>query len=424
MNSSPPTASEIGKTLSSVMRRDGPRLVAQLTRLFGARRLSLAEDMVQEAALSALSAWQRGIPENPAAWLATAARNRALDHFRRNAVFAALEPRLAHWAEVLASGALPDLARDFGDEELAMLFLCAHPALTPENQLVLILKTVCGLEVGEIARAFLSNPVAIAQRLVRAKAHLREIDAEFSLPAGDELRDRRAVVMRAIYLLFNEAYAATSGDLLLRNDLAREALRLANVLAENAATTSPEAHALCALIAFHHAHAPARLDEEGALVLLEDQDRTKWDQTLIQEGTKHLRASMAASRLSLFHVEAGIAACHALSPSFQATDWKEIANWYHLLIDMAPSPIAKLNLAVAIAMRDGPEAGYACAKALNREATLADYAPFHATLGELARRSGRLDDAALHFKRALECACSSPMRDAIIRRQSQLRDMM
>lgn len=419
MNSRPPASGEIAKTLASVMRRDGPRLVAQLTRLFGARHLSLAEDMVQEAALSALSAWQRGMPDNPAAWLATAARNRALDHFRRNALFAALEPRLVHWTEVLASGALPGPANGIADEELAMLFLCAHPALTPENQLVLILKTVCGLEADEIARALLSNRVAIAQRLVRAKAHLRDINAEFSLPAGAELETRRAVVMRAIYLLFNEAYAASSGDLLLRDDLAREALRLANVLALNPATTSPEVHALCALIAFHHARAPARLDEEGALVLLEDQDRTRWDQSLMRDGIAHLRASMGAACLTVFHAEAGIAACHTLAPSFEATDWDGILGWYDILGNLAPSPIITLNRAVAHAMRDGSDVGYAMASTLESENMLADYAPYHATLGELARRAGHTEFALQHFRRALECPCSEPMRNAIIRQQSR-----
>lgn len=424
MNSEPPEAGEIARTLASVMRRDGPRLVAQLTRLFGARHLSLAEDMVQEAALSALSAWPRSMPDNPAAWLATAARNRALDHFRRNALFAALEPRLVHWTEVLASGALPTTltgtTHAIADEELAMLFLCAHPALTPESQLVLILKSVCGLEVDEIARALLSNRAAIAQRLVRAKAHLRDVNAEFALPVGEELEARRAVVMRAIYLLFNEAYAATSGDQLLRDDLAREALRLANVLALNPATTSPEVHALCALIAFHHARAPARLDEEGALVLLEDQDRARWDQKLMRDGIVHMRASMGAPRLTVFHVEAGIAACHTLAPSFAATDWDEILRWYDILWSLAPSPIITLNQAVAHAMRDGSDVGYRIACTLENKSMLADYAPYHATLGELARRAGHVENALLHFRRALECACSEPMRNAIIRQQSRV----
>lgn len=301
-----------------------------------------------------------------------------------------------------------------------MLFLCAHPSLTPESQLVLILKTVCGLEVDEIAHALLSNRAAIAQRLVRAKAHLREINAEFSLPTGAELEARRAVVMRAIYLLFNEAYAASAGDLLLRNDLAREALRLAHVLALNPATTSPEVHALCALIAFHHARAPARLDEEGALVLLEDQDRTRWDQSLMRDAVAHLRASMSAPRLSVFHAEAGIAACHTLAPSFAATDWDEILGWYEILGNLAPSPIITLNRAVAHAMRDGDEVGYTIACTLENENMLADYAPYHATLGELARRAGHTEFALLHFRRALECACSEPMRDAIIKRQSMV----
>ncbi len=421
-DSPPPSSGGISRLLSETMRRDGPRLVAQLTRLFGARRLSLAEDVVQDAALAALTAWQKGLPDNPGGWLAATARNRALDHFRRNAVLAAIEPDILRWTEELTGDmrSAMDHAGTLGDDELSLLFLCAHPALAPESQLALVLKTVCGLEVDEIARAFLTTRDAIAQRLVRAKARLREINASFDMPAGAERETRRAIVMRAIYLLFNEAYAATSGDQLLRDDLAREALRLAKVLALNPATTSAEVHALVALIAFHHARAPARLDEEGALVLLEDQDRARWDQNLMRDGMAHLRASMGASHLSVFHAEAGIAACHTLAPSIGATDWNEIVGWYAMLIDMAPSPITRLNHAVAIAMRDGAPAGYALACSLEREPALANYAPFHATLGELARRAGHAQYALLHFRRALECACSEPMRNAIIRRQSQV----
>lgn len=402
-------------TIEDTLRRERPRLVAALTRLLGADRLALAEDVVQDACLKALETWrERGVPDRPEAWLIAVARNRALDRLRRDGRFAALEPRVVDWIEDLAR---PEslvlqhrLHGALSEEEIALLFLCCHPALSEEVQVALTLKTQCGLSVDEIARAFLAEPDTIAQRIVRAKAKLREIDSTFDLPAGIHLATRLRTVLRVIYLMFNEGYAATGGDHLIRHDICSEALRLVEALAARPETASPETHALTALLSFQHARAAARQDAVGDMVLLQDQDRTTWNYELIERGFSHLRHAMKAETPTQLHLEAGIASVHAMAPSYQETDWRALCDYYESLAMIAPSPIVELNRAVALSMVEGPTAGLAVLEPLKSDPKLSRYALYHAVIGDLAQRNGDLATAQTAFARALELPCSRPER--------------
>jgi RNA polymerase sigma-70 factor (ECF subfamily) len=292
-------------------------LVGALTRTLGAAGLSFAEDCVQDAFVSALDTWAtRGVPNNPFAWLLTTARNRALDRLRRHAMMSALEPRLTEWVEHLQS---PADGEGLGDEELSLMVLCCDPALEEEARLALTLKTVCGFSVEEIARAFLATPDAIAQRLVRAKAKLRELNLQFAMPTGPALPSRMPSVLRTIYLLFNEGYSASDGDRLVREDACDEALRLCEAIAWHRAAASPEAHALAALISFQHSRRRARVAGDGRPVLLEDQDRRLWDQAMIARGFQHLGLAKSGDALTSYHLEAGIASVHAAAAAWADT---------------------------------------------------------------------------------------------------------
>jgi RNA polymerase sigma-70 factor, ECF subfamily len=384
--------------LDQLFRRDAGRLVAWLARVFGAGRLDLAEDVVQDALIAALKSWSwSGVPERPAAWLATVARNRAIDRLRRDA-------RAPTGDGSEAAVVPPDdvlLPPPLADDTLRLMFVCGHPALGEAAQVALMLKTVCGFSVEEIAGAFLAQPSAIAQRLVRAKARIRELRLGFALPDGPEMTERLAPVLRAIYLLFDAGYRARGGDALIRDALCEEALRLVTLLAEESRCATPETHALGALVAFQHARRPARTDEDGSLLTLEAQDRSLWNRALIERGFRHLRAAGRGDRLSAYHAEAGIAAAHVASPSFAATDWAAIIGWYDVLAEIAPSPIVTVNRAVAVAMRDSAAAGLALLRPLASDRRLAGYGPFHTALGELERRNGDANAAAAAFRAAL-----------------------
>lgn len=401
--------------IAETLRRERPRLIAALTRLLGGDRLALAEDVVQDACVKALEVWgERGVPASPEAWLTAVARNRALDRLRRDGRFAALEPRVIDWIEDLARPESLVLQQrlhgTLSEEETALLFLCCHPALSEEAQVALTLKTQCGLSVDEIARAFLAEPEAIAQRIVRAKAKLREIGSSFDLPTGNYLATRLRTVLRVIYLMFNEGYAATGGDQLVRHEICAEALRLIESLASRPETGTPETHALAALISFHHARAAARQTDRGDMILMEDQDRTAWNRELIERGFGHLRRAMTGTTLTPFHLEAGIASVHAMAASYQETDWRALCDYYESLAMIAPSPIVELNRAVALSMADGPAAGLALLEPLKGDPKLSRYALYHAVIGDLAQRSGDIATARAAFVEALKLPCSAPER--------------
>jgi RNA polymerase sigma-70 factor, ECF subfamily len=399
---------ELRLTIDRLSRRESGRLVGALTRTLGAAGLSFAEDCVQDAFVAALDTWAaRGVPNNPFAWLLTTARNRALDRLRRHAMMSALEPRVTQWIEHLQA---PVDSEGLGDEELSLIVLCCDPALEEEARLALTLKTVCGFSVEEIARAFLSTPDAIAQRLVRAKAKLREREQAFAMPVGALLRARLPSALRTIYLMFNEGYSASEGDRLVREDVCDEALRLAETIASDPVAGSPEAHALAALISFQHARRRARVAPDGRPMLLEEQDRRLWDRAMIARGFQHLGAAQGGEILTNYHLEAGIASVHAAAASWEDTDWARLLSYYDGLTEIAPSPVVAINRAVALSMIKGPEAALAELAGVGGQKSIERYLPYHLTVGELELRSGKRIAAREAFARALELPMSQQER--------------
>ena len=412
---------DVGALVDDLFRREAGRLVAMLARIFGPAHLSLAEEVVQDALVRALGRWPyHGIPDRPGAWLATVARHRALDAVRREARLRRLEPEVTRAFERLDdAGAAPDaarFARELADDQLGLMFACCHPCLPRPAQVALTLKTLGGFGIAEIARAFLADEATIAQRITRAKRRIRDHDIAFAIPAPDEIADRRDAVLECLYLMFTEGHAATRGRDLVREGVCRESLRLTLLLAEHPVAGAPEADALAALMMFQAARFPARTDARGELKPLEAQDRGLWDARLIAEGQAALGRAMAADELSVYHLEAGIAGCHAAAPSWRETDWPAILGYYDLLLGMRPSPVVALNRAVALAMVEGPERGLAALDAIDHAGALASYHLLPATRGELCFRLGRHAEAWDHFRAALALAATEPERRHLARR--------
>jgi RNA polymerase sigma-70 factor (ECF subfamily) len=380
-----------------LFRHQAGRMISTLTRILGPRNLQLAEDVVQEALVRALELWpHRGIPANPAAWLIEVARNRALDGLRREASLASKADELTRVFSA-AAGAAGTM-----DDQLAMIFLCAHSAIPREARVALTLKTVCGFSTAEIARAFLIQETAAAQRIVRAKRLVR--DLSFALPEAAELGTRREGVLEVLYLMFNEGYTRNAAD------LCEEAIRLGLLVADHSATGAPEADALLALFYLQSARAPARLDAQGDLFLLADQDRGLWDRARISEGLRRLDRSAAGEHMTEYHLEAGIAAAHATAPDFASTDWRFIVHQYDHLHALNPSPVIALNRAVAISRAQGPAAGLRALAAIQDHPALARYYLLPATRARLLEELGDSAGAAAWYARALECECSPAER--------------
>lgn len=401
--SSEPVAPPVHGLIEHLFRRQAGRLVAVLTRLLGPARLDLAEEVVQDAIVRALEVWpHRGVPDDPAAWLARVARNRAIDLLRRES---SLRDRLALWN--------PDSATPAStagvDDELAMVVLCCDPSIPRESRVALTLKTVGGFGVTEIARAFLARPDAIAQRLVRAKRALREAGEDFARPVHEALGERLDSVLDVLYLMFNEGHEAASGDALVRAELCGEAIRLGELVAEAAGIDSPEADALVALMYLQASRLPARTDPAGLPALLSAQPREAWDRARVARGLRWLERSARGPRETRYHVEAAIAACHATAPRYEDTDWTRIDTLYARLQELNDSPVVALNRAVAIAALRGPAAALEFLAHVDG-ATLSHYVPYHATLGELHRRNHDFDRAASAFRTALELPLSEPER--------------
>jgi RNA polymerase sigma-70 factor (ECF subfamily) len=391
-------------------------MVAWLTRVFGPAHIELAEEVVQDALLKALKQWPyKGVPQNPGAWLLAVARNGALDRIRRHAAFASRADAIA--AEISRSTEQPDLDRfAVEDDELRLVFMCCHPSLSPDARVALSLKTVGGFSVQEIARAFLVSVPTIAQRLVRAKRLVRELRLTLDLPDAAALGPRLDSVLEVIYLMFNEGYAAHVGEALIRSDLCREALRLARLVANAPQTAAPEAHALTALIAFQAARLPARVGDDGEMVLLEDQDRTKWDPQLIALGFAHFERSAEGPRMTSYHAQAAIASVHARALQAGATDWPLILELYDDLLHLAPSPIAALNRAVALSKVRGPLPALGDIARLEREPVLSDYYLLPAVKARLLTELGDHIGAAQCYRSALERPCNEPERRFLMRR--------
>ena len=402
-------ADELVETL---FRREAGKLSAWLVRLLGAARLELVEDAIQDAFGVALARWPSdGVPDRPAAWLAVAARNKALDRLKREARSMPLDESAAWRLGFAGPESLGRL-----DDTLALMFVACHPALERDEQTMLTLKTVCGFGVKEIARAYLSTPDAVAQRLVRAKRKIRDLNLAFEIPEGAEMTRRLPALLDTIYLLFTGGYTAGEGEPLIAPELCAEALRLALLLAEHPRAGTGAAQALAALLCFQHARAGARVSGEGELILLADQDRTRWDGALIARGLDHLQKAMTADALTAMHVEAGIASLHATAASFEATDWRAVAHYYAMLEELKPSAVVQLNGAIATAFAEGPAAGLARLDRLDGARKLERYALYHAARGDLLSRLGRCSEARDAFGRALDCPVNNAEREFLARR--------
>lgn len=383
--------------MEHLFRRHAGQAVARLTRAFGPAYLELAEDAVQEALVKALRHWSfRGPPANPGGWIYRVARNHAIDQLRRDR---RLHPLVSADEEDEAMG--PAEGADFHDDQLTLMFLCCHPAVSRDAAVALTLKTVCGFGVAEIAHAYFAEESAIRQRLVRAKRALRRHDVDLSLPAGAALDTRLDAVLRALYLMFSDGYYAYQGEQAINADVCAEAIRLTSMLAAGGIGDRPRTHALLALMLLQSARLEARTDAAGDPVLLEDQDRSLWNQRMLAQGLEQLARSAAGEDLSDYHLEAGIAACHAVAASVETTEWARIVDHYDLLWERTHSAVVALNRAVAVAHRDGPAAGRAALEAADANHMLVDYHLYHATAGELARRCGDLEASVAAFQRAL-----------------------
>jgi RNA polymerase sigma-70 factor (ECF subfamily) len=394
-------------------------VLATVIRLVGDFHAS--EEAVQEAFAIALERWPRdGTPANPRAWVVSTARHKAIDALRRAGRLEAIRRELGHDADAGAEPDFPDGSdAAIPDERLRLIFTCCHPALALEAQVALALRTLCGLSTDEIARAFLVAPPTLAQRLVRAKRKISEARIPYEVPPPDLLPERLDAVMAVVYLVFNEGYSASAGDALLRTDLSLEAIRLGRLLAEQL-PDAPEARGLLALMLLHDARRATRTTPEGELVLLEDQDRTRWNRPQIEEGLGLAASALGAPRVGPYALQAAIAAEHARAPRAEATDWRAIARHYDALVAIRPTPVVELNRAVAVAMADGPAAGLALVADLERRGGLEDYHLFWATEADLLRRLGRFRDAARCYRRALDLAGTGPERRFLERRLAEV----
>lgn len=409
---------EPAKIAADLFRSEGARLVAMLISHFGTHRLQLAEDVVQEALVRALQTWPyRGVPDNPAAWLTQTAKNLALDHLRREQRWNQKQEDIAGEHERWLSTPASDEKHDtFADDTLRMMFVCFHSQLSTEAQTALALRTLCGLSPAEIAAAFLCSEAAVNKRLVRARQRIRELALPFDVPGPAELPERLDGVLRTLYLLFNEGYKASSGDRLVREDLCQEAIRLTVLLAGNPVTREPRVHALLALMLLNAARLPARTDDAGNLLRLHEQNRGSWDSSLIQLGIHHLGLAAAGEKLSEYHLEAGIAACHSIAPDDASTDWPRILSLYDQLVALNASPVAAMNRAVAVARVQGAQAGLDALAAISNRSSLESYHLYHAIRGSLAAELGHIADALTHFRQAGNLASLPAERDFIARR--------
>jgi RNA polymerase sigma-70 factor (ECF subfamily) len=405
-------------------------MLATLARIFGLQDWDLAEEAVQEAMLQALRTWPfQGIPANPRAWLGEVARNKALDLLRRRALErrreGEVEKRLREREAALADCAFGEGREDPGDDQLAMMFACCHPALTPPARVALTLKAVGGFSAAEIARGFLAEEAAVAQRLVRAKRFIQEQGIALKLPADDDVLPARLdSVLQAIYLLFNEGYLSHQGEELVRQELCAEAIRMCGLLLTHTTTAKPNVHALYALLCLQAARLPARVDSQGDLLLLAEQDRTLWDQELLACGFAHLDLAAEGEELSPYHLQAGIAAVHAAACSYETTDWAQLLAWYDELLAAEPTPVAALNRAIVLSMVEGPAAGLQALDPLRNEPALRRYYLLPAARADMLRRLGRGSEAADCYLQALEERCTEPERRFLVKRLNALKGVL
>jgi len=405
------------EVVEAVYRSDSRRVLATLIRLLG--DFDLAEEAMHEAFATAVLRWPSdGVPDNPRAWLVSAGRFKAIDGIRRRARFDASLHRLVEQFDREEAG--PSVGDDdtVEDDQLRLIFTCCHPALPPEGQIALTLREVCGLTTEEIARAFLAPAPTVAQRIVRAKSKIRDARIPYQIPARAELSDRLDAVLRVVYLVFNEGYSASAGASVTRHDLSAEAIRLGRLVVE--LLPEPEAIGLLALMLLHESRRDTRTSPEGDLVLLADQDRSRWDRARIAEGSALVQRALASRRFGPYTLQAAIAAVHAEAPAAEDTDWGQIVGLYEVLLRIEPSPVVELNRAAAVAMRHGPAAGLALVDAILARGDLRQYYLAHSARADLCRRLGQTDEARASYRRALELTRQEPERRFLERRLREL----
>ena len=416
---SEPSTEQIRELLDSLYRTDSGRILATLIRLLG--DFDLAEEAMHEAFAVALSLWpSSGVPGNPRPWLISTARFKAIDTLRRRARFDASQDELARYLEAQSSSAERSEEEDsLEDDRLRLIFTCCHPSLAPEAQVALTLREVCGLTTEEIARAFLITPATLAQRIVRAKTKIRETPIPYEVPAPQQLPERLDPVLQVIYLVFNEGYSAAAGAQVTRAELTAEAIRLGRLLAE--LQPEPEVLGLLSLMLLQESRRAARTSPAGELVLLENQDRSLWNREQIVEGVALVERALKSRRFGPYTLQAAIAAVHAEAESAAVTDWRQIVALYNLLVRIQPSPVVQLNRAVAIAMRDGPEAGLAHIEAVLEHGGLANYYLAHSAHADMYRRLGRTAEARASYLKALALTQQEPERQFLQERIRQLK---
>jgi RNA polymerase sigma-70 factor (ECF subfamily) len=402
--------------IESIYRSDSRRVLATLIRLLG--DFDLAEEALHDAFTAALDAWpESGVPDNPRAWLVSTGRFKAIDRLRRRSRFEAVAADLARRLEA-EPPPVPDADEGLEDDRLRLIFTCCHPALSPDARVALTLREVCGLETEEIARAFLTAAPTVAQRIVRAKNKIRDARIPYQVPARDDLPGRLDTVLHVVYLVFNEGYSATSGASIVRHDLCNEAIRLGRLLHE--LLPEPEVQGLLALMLLHDARRAARTSPDGEVILLGDQDRSRWNRAQIAEGLALVERALTSRRFGPYTLQAAIAAVHAEAADAAATDWRQIVGLYDVLLRVESSPVVELNRAAAIAMRDGPELGLALIDAILARPQLTHYSLAHSARADLCRRLGRVPEAIAAYERALALSRQEPERRFLERRLAEL----
>jgi RNA polymerase sigma-70 factor, ECF subfamily len=410
---------DVRELVDAVYRSESRQVLATLIRLLG--DFETAEEALHDAFAVAVEQWARdGVPANPRAWLVSTGRFKAIDGIRRRARFGASLTELARQVESSTGEAETWDEESVEDDRLRLIFTCCHPALSPEAQVAMTMREVCGLTTEEIARAFLTKPTTVAQRIVRAKTKIREAHIPYEVPLEKELPDRLDAVLRVIYLVFNEGYSASSGSSLTRHDFSAEAIRLGRVLIE--LLPEPEAMGLLGLMLLQDSRRAARTSPTGDLILLEDQDRSLWNRDQITEGVSLVQRALSTGQVGTYTIQAAIASAHAQAPSAAATDWTQIVALYDLLLQTNPSPVVELNRAVAITMHDGPIAGLALIDAILTRGELGNYHLAHAARADLCRRLERTAEARISYQQALSLTQQEPERRFLERRLSELPD--
>jgi RNA polymerase sigma-70 factor (ECF subfamily) len=407
----------IARKIETIYREESRRVLATLIRLLG--DFDLAEEALSEAFAAAMQQWQKeGIPHNPRAWLVSTGRFKTIDQLRRRSRFDNALTKIAEALDIQAHEDLIEDDEDIADDRLRLIFTCCHPSLSPDAQIALTLREVCGLTTEEIARAYLSTPGTVAQRIVRAKAKIRDANIPYEVPSQDQLAERLDAVLQVIYLVFNEGYSSSTGDSAMRHDVSAEAIRLGRLLVE--LLPEPEALGLLALMLLHDARKETRTNADGDLVLLSEQDRSLWNREQIEEGSQLIRRALRMRGFAFYTVQAAIAAIHAEASTAEATDWNEIIGLYDLLLGINPSPVIELNRAVAISMRDGAEAGLALIDALLAQGELADYHLAHSARADFCRQLGKNAEARAAYEKALSLTQQEPERRFLEMRIAEL----